>query len=499
MVTQIPVDATKVRQAKARIRWAMERARRGKEHGSVAIRGAVPFLESLGATIWDKMVELCDLVEKNDRVSVVGANSTSKDFTLGRLALWWVKRWEAEGENAKVVISGPTARQVNEIVWRELRAGYYASEYPLGGMMMPKAAHWELSNERFITGFVTTDYESSGRGIQGFHSPHLMVIITEAQSVKQDVIDAFKRLNPERLVLSGNPLSLSGDFFDAHHGINTTYQTMQISAYDTPNVKEGRTVIPGMVVVQDIERHRQDWGEDHPLFVATVYGVWPVNLGGGVVPEMEAVAAIKRMLEPGAPVVVACDVASTGMDKTVVVRRDGGVARIVKRDSYTDNIIELAQWLKSYCRAGGIDHLVVDANGLGLGVVDWLRTEHVRVIGFKGGANARDKENFANANAEVWWRMRQAFVDGEIDIENDRALLQQVTSRKGGVQKDRRYGLEPKENMSSSPDEADALAMTFAVRYSFGADYDPLIARKRVDNIITEPRNRSVIVVGGRR
>ncbi len=60
--------------------------------------------------------------------------------------------------------------------------------------------------------------------------------------------------------------------------------------------------------------------------------------------------------------------------------------------------------------------------------------------------------------------MRGAFQDGDLDID-DRALVAQVTSRKYKVQSDRTIRLEAKDESKKrggrSPDEADALAMTF--------------------------------------
>ena len=51
---------------------------------------------------------------------------------------------------------------------------------------------------------------------------------------------------------------------------------------------------------------------------------------------------------------------------------------------------------------------------------------------------------------------------GEADIEDDGALIKQVSSRGYSIQSDRRIKLQPKEDLPKSPDEADGLAMTFA-------------------------------------
>ena len=87
---------------------------------------------------------------------------------------------------------------------------------------------------------------------------------------------------------------------------------------------------------------------------------------------------------------------------------------------------------------------------------------NTRLVAFNGGAAARDKAKHVNAIAEGWWKMREWFMDGEGEIEDDGALIGQVSSRGYSIQSDRRIKLQPKEELPKSPDEADALAMTFA-------------------------------------
>ena len=61
-------------------------------------------------------------------------------------------------------------------------------------------------------------------------------------------------------------------------------------------------------------------------------------------------------------------------------------------------------------------------------------------------------------------KMRDWFVSGEADIEDDRDLRAQLVSRGYRYQSDSRVVLESKSKMRTSPDEADALAMTFGVK-----------------------------------
>ena len=59
--------------------------------------------------------------------------------------------------------------------------------------------------------------------------------------------------------------------------------------------------------------------------------------------------------------------------------------------------------------------------------------------------------------------MRDRYIAGEMDTDEDDALIGQVSSRTHSQDSRGRIVLQSKRDMPKSPDEADALAMTFAV------------------------------------
>ena len=58
--------------------------------------------------------------------------------------------------------------------------------------------------------------------------------------------------------------------------------------------------------------------------------------------------------------------------------------------------------------------------------------------------------------------MRNRFLARQLDTDNDDALIGQLSGRRYEHISDGRIRLESKQKMYRSPDEADALAMTFA-------------------------------------
>ena len=355
-------------------------------------------------------------------------------------------------------MTGPTLRQVEDIVWNEIRAAHGKAADMLPGRM-PKN-RYVIGEETFALGF-TTD---SPHKILGFHSPNLLAVITEAHAIGDDYYRAVRRLNPKKLLLTGNPFTGSGVFYDSHHRHRNLWETVQIGAEDTPNVEEGRVSLPGMMTVEDMENHKREWGEDSAMYTGSVLGQFPENLEGVMVPLTAAQAAVERELAPEGVLVVACDVAHKGHDHTVVMRRQGGVARIVRRVRGHDTM-EVSGILKSYCDEQRVNVLVIDAVGVGAGVVDRLREVGLataRIEAFNGGETAKQGDRFVNRNAEVWWAMRERYMGEEMDTENDSNLIGQVSSREYTIDSKGRVMLQSKREMKDSPDEADALAMTFA-------------------------------------
>ena len=418
--------------------------------------GPVEFVQDvLREAPYDKQTAIMRAVARKRRVSVVGCNASGKDWAAARIVLWWLYSHSP----AKAIVTGPTSRQVDVIVWNEIRSAYTGAQDRITGRMF-RTSRFEVDDQTFALGFAT----NSPYNLQGFHSPNLLAVITEAHAVDKDDIDAIRRLNPSRLLMMGNPLVGAGEFYDSHHIRRELYETVQISAFDTPNVREDRVVIPGMITRQDIADRRAEWGEKSALYVGSVLAEFPDNLDTVVVPLSAATDAAKRNLAPEGPVVLGCDVARYGHDKTVVVRREGPVARIVWRTKGR-NTMEIAGFLKAYCHDNPVDTIVVDDTGIGGGVVDRLkelRLGRAHVVPFLAGKRADNADRFVNRAAEVWSQMRERYMDGELDTDDDPALIAQVSGRKFFYESDGRIRLEGKEKMHSSPDEADALAMTFA-------------------------------------
>jgi len=406
---------------------------------------------ALGANPYQKQIEIADAIKDSRRVSVVGCNGSGKDWLAARLALWWV----TARYPAKVIVTGPTYRQVDDVVFNELKAAYRAAPVQLGGRLFD-SPRWELDESTFIVGFST----DRPWNLQGFHSPHLLVIVTEAHAMDDDSVNALYRLNPTTMLLVGNPFATTGPFYASHHQNRERWNTFQISAMDTPNIQAGAVVTPGMITPQDVRDRADEWGEGSSMYRASVLGEFVDDLEDVIIPLSILQRSLLNDVIPEGEIIIGCDVARFGKDKTVVALRQGNHAEIVYKTQGKD-LMSIAGWLGRYCEDHQVGKLVVDDTGLGGGVTDRLNEVGIpgtEIIAFKGGEKAQASDRFANRIAEAWWVMRD-WVMGGGRVPNDDALIGQLSSRGYNIQSDRRISLTQKAKMSKSPDEADALAM----------------------------------------
>jgi hypothetical protein len=121
----------------------------------------------------------------------------------------------------------------------------------------------------------------------------------------------------------------------------------------------------------------------------------------------------------------------------------------------------------------------IDGNGVGGGVVDrcrqLLKRSGVTVIEVQAGAAARNERDYHNKRAELWGSMREWLVAGAIDDHYE--LVGELGQVEFAFDNRERVLLERKDDMKrrglSSPDHADALALTFAEPIARRARFGP--------------------------
>ena len=441
-------------------------------------------------TPYSKQAAMLEALVAHRRVSVVGANGSGKDWTAARAVLWWL----AARSESKAVVMGPTQRQVQEIVWQEMRAAHAAAADRLGGRMY--AAKYCIDEHRFAIGFSTNDVNN----IQGFHSPELLVVVTEAHAMPQAYMDAIKRLQPNRLLLVGNAMSREGEFYDSHHAKRHLYHRMAISAFDTPNFTGEDGGRSGMITPEDVEELAADWGEEHPLYASSVLAQFPDTLEDSLFSRADVESAMERWqaepvvpgeagtLSPNEPVYMGVDVARFGFDKSVLCVRQGQRVLAVRSLGRVDTM-RLVYEVMSTAGEMGASAIFVDEGGVGGGVVDRLRELGAPVYGVQFGGAAQRAARFFNRRSEIFWELRMLFSRRLIAIPRDEELAGQLLALRYDVSSSGQVQLEGKRALRRrgmpSPDKADALALAFLAPPSFGiwTGAEPFLIDDREDDI----------------
>lgn len=217
----------------------------------------------------------------------------------------------------------------------------------------------------------------------------------------------------------------------------------------------------------------EQYGEGSDFVRVEIDGDAPRTSTAQFVPSENVRAAQTNMMHPdyGKPLVLGVDPAPRG--RTLLRFRQGANARdccgvetrveLFEKDNFgiATEVMRLDAKYKP-------DEICVDF-GMGTGVIDILKRHrlHGKLIEVKFGESPENKEGEAGSRAcELWCRMRDWLLVGM--IEKADALFKELTDRgwKWSGREEGKKVLESKNDLKArgvdSPDDADALACTFA-------------------------------------
>ena len=418
--------------------------------------------EALGVRLWEKQKEVLNALTTHRRVAVKAGNGLGKGFCAAVAVLWFM---HVHRDSAIVLSTAPTFRQVRHILWRQIRRLYRPAAKTLGGKMLD--TRWELSDERYAMGLSA----DSADQFQGFHSPNVFIVVDEAEGVSDEIYEAIESVMTSAdplLLLIGNPTTMSGAFRRAFHEERSLYRAITISALDSPNVRAGRVVIPGLTTPRWVEERREIWGEDNPIYRARVLGEFPKQGEDTLIKLSDIEAAVNRAV-PGADgadeVTLAVDVARFGADRSVILRRRGDRVEDIRARRHLDTM-QVAAWVADAIGECNPAQVLIDEVGVGAGVVDRLRELGHTVRGVNVGRKARRDKMFVNLRAEGYWTLAERFSSGRISIPADNELAGELAAlRCESETHGNRIKIEGKDDMRErglrSPDKADALMLAF--------------------------------------
>lgn len=307
----------------------------------------------LGVELWQFQKDFLLAVRDHRHVAVAGGRKIGKDFVVGCAALWWYSSFE----HARVILLAPTAKQLDEILYREVlmlwdgagRCVACKQRHPDGPRPCQHSAM--LSGKRGTlarTGIRAPDFRQvigitamNEGGLRGLSGARILAVEDEAADIKDEfdtaLIGNLAASEDSRRVLISNPVHGHGFFFRAFNEEKHLYHTMTVSSEDNPNVTTGERMFPGLADRTWLQEREAAWGRGSAPWLANVEGKFPRAEAGQIFSLDMLADSRKRWAETmGNPVegrlAIGIDPAGEGRDgdeTSFVVRRGMRVLEVV--------------------------------------------------------------------------------------------------------------------------------------------------------------------------
>lgn len=319
----------------------------------------------IGREPWSRQCEVLDALVTDDQVTIRSCNGAGKTF-LAALAVWWYVK--TRGAGAEVYLASTKGEQAEKGLWKEIRHLYLSSKQPLGGDL-PKLGKtgWQGDEHEQIAVLTAKKAEA----MAGMRSRRMMIVADEASGIDDALIDAMWGMlsGGGKFLLIGNPMRSEGAFFRSHRR-ESDWTRFGFSAFDIPNVIEGRTVVEGLTTLGWVEGRKREWGEDSALYKIRVLGQFVVDESGKPIPWDAIVAAQERWsttkaegllrigLDPAGPGEAGDRTSMTAVRGLRMLEEVGG-------ETWTDDekIVQLLGFVARHRLADETPEVVVDSDG----------------------------------------------------------------------------------------------------------------------------------------
>jgi hypothetical protein len=398
------------------------------------------------------------------QIAVASGHGIGKSALIAMIMEWA----KSTCEDCKVIATAGTGTQlatktVPEVQkWFRLAINQHWWDINATSIRVKDPAHQALWRTDFITWSLQKTEAFAGLHNQG---KRIVIIFDEASSIDDEIWHVTEgALSDEDTeiiwIAFGNPTRNTGEFYRAITGANRWHKR-QI---------DSRTVEGTNKKLLDAQI--AEWGEDSDRARVRIRGEFPRG-GSTQFISGELVAAARKRTVDGfqaMPVILGVDVARFGDDRSIICRRQGRKADFIGKFYGIDTQV-LGGKVQEAIDEEKPDAVVIDGDGIGGAIVDFLKARgydrKTALVEFHGGYTAREPHKYLNMRAQVWGDMKDwlagAQIPDEPQIDTDLTGPDYYYHPTRGC-----MGLETKDEMKSrgvdSPDEGDALAMTFAVK-----------------------------------
>lgn len=438
---------------------------------------------------WDEITKIEDAGElPTVMVSVPGNENYITDHIDHNSSIAsWLDIWFLMTRPfCKVPCTAPTMHQLHNILWSNMSYWINQSE------LLKAALDWTQTKVA-MRGYEATWFsvprtarvDPKGRvseGLQGFHAPHILIIVDEASGVDERVLSALEGAMTQKeahILMIGNPTRLAGTFYKSHTTQKQLWYTDTVSCIDNPHVTK-----------QWIELMRLKWGIESPEYQIKVLGEFPESIGTNCIIYRSiiegALSDFTYTPEPDRRIIWGIDIARFGSARScIAIREDETLADLIRMLPNTSigTAAEIkVKFLLAQEKAAAPSEIRIDVGGgYGSNVLDMCRQDPVLSSicrPFNFGWAAKDSNSFINLRAEGYWCIKRKLEELKMKISPSCPyiddLSEQLCDLRYTVTPKEKIQIEAKENFMSrnqnrSPDESDAVVMAFLDDWTEGA------------------------------
>lgn len=392
--------------------------------------------------------------------------AVSSGHGIGKSALVaWIIKWALDTrEDSRCVVTANTDSQLRTKTWPEVSKWH--------GLAINK--HWftltatalisvDGAHEKTWRADAIPWSEHNTEAFAGLHNEgkRILLIFDEASAIADKVWEvaegALTDANTEIIWAAfGNPTRNSGRFRECFRKFKHRWAHRQI---------DSRTV-EGTNTAQ-FQQWVDDYGEDSDFVKVRVRGLFPNTSISQFIPTDLVDRAYGLVLSPTsyawAPKILTCDPAWEGDDLLVIGLRQGLRFEILHTQPKNDNDMQVGAKLAQLEDEHRADAVFIDG-GYGTGIVSYGRTlgRNWQLVWF---SEASGTEGYLNKRAEMYGLVKKWLREGG-SIAEDPELKDELTAMETVPRVDGKIQLESKQDMKkrglSSPNKADALALSFA-------------------------------------
>ena len=401
------------------------------------------------------------------RVAVASGHGVGKSALVAWLILWALSTFP----DTRGIVTANTGAQLKTKTWAELmkwynrfiaRHWFEPAATSINALEKGREATWRFDSAVWS--------KQNTEAFAGLHNQgkRLVVIFDEASAIDDSIWEVTEGALTDRdteilWVAFGNPTRNTGRFRECFRKYRDRWKHMHVDSRDV-----------GVTNKAQLHQWVEDYGEDSDFVKVRVRGLFPDASDTQLISSELVRQAMDRAIQERdialSPKIFGVDVAGTGADQSAVWLRQGLYARRLFK-KHTPDTMRLADVLATLIHEHQPDAVFIDMGAMGAPVKDRLVQlgfgHLMQGVYFSQGAIRDDL--YLNRRSEMWHAVARWLSDGGAlpknapesqDIEDDLCAPEYFYNGRGKLQ------LESKEDMKArglpSPDDGDALALTFA-------------------------------------